>query len=68
MLRLISKAVLLAALLAALVISSVPAFASNVCFCLSAKCMAGKSCPQGGCQFDKKTSQCVNVSCNGLCY
>ena len=67
MLRLISMAVLLAAVLAALVISSVPAFASNSCYCFSAKCLGGKVCPPGGCQFDKETNQCVNVSCNGLC-
>ena len=68
MFRLIPKVVLLMALLTTLVVSSFPAFANQTCHCLSAKCFGGKVCPSGGCQFDKKTSQCVNVSCDGLCY
>lgn len=49
MLKLIPKVVLLVALLATLVISSAPAFAS------------------GGCQFDKKTGQCVTAGCKDGC-
>lgn len=68
MLKQVPKLVLLVALLTAFVASVDPAFASKVCHCLSSKCFGGKVCPEGGCQFDKKTSQCVNISCSGLCY
>lgn len=68
MVRRIHTLLLLAALLMAFMASAGPAFASNVCHCLSAKCFGGKVCPEGGCQFDKKTSQCVNISCDGLCF
>jgi len=68
MLKQVSKLVLLVALLVTFVVSCAPAFASNnSCSCLDPRCFAGKSCPQGGCQFDKKTSQCVNTGCKGLC-
>jgi hypothetical protein len=69
MLKHLPKVLLLAALLTTLAISSVPVFAKGkVCQCLSAGCFGGKNCPQGGCQFDKKTSQCVNTGCKGICY
>lgn len=64
MLRLVPKVILLVALLATLVVSSVPVFAtSGGCQCLSTK-------PHGvgGCAFDKKTSQCVNTGCTGFCF
>ena len=66
MLRLLPKVVLLVAFLATLVINSVPAFAGNrVCACLS--CLFCKNSPPGGCTFDKKTLQCINTGCKGLC-
>lgn len=69
MLKQIPKLVLLVALLATFVVSSAPAFAgSKVCQCLSLRCALGRSCPQGGCTFDKKTSQCVNTGCSGSCF
>ena len=68
MFRLIPKLFLLLALLAAFVVSSLPAFAgNNGCFCFTSKCFGKGECGQGGCSFDKKTSQCVNVSCSGIC-
>lgn len=64
----LSKLVLLVALLVTFVVSGAPAFAaSKSCTCLNLRCFGGKSCPQGGCQFDKKTSQCVNTGCKGSC-
>ena len=66
MLKQVSKLILLVVLLATFVISVAPAFASNKsCQCINL-CFKG-GCPQGGCQFDKKTSQCVNTGCKGLC-
>jgi hypothetical protein len=52
------------------VVSSVPVFAgSKACSCFSSKCGPfGRGCRgEGGCSFDKNTSQCVNVSCSGIC-
>lgn len=63
MLRLLPKVVLLVALLATLVVNSVPAFAGgHVCICLTLI----RSGHTGGCQLNKN-SQCVNTSCDGLC-
>ena len=69
MFRSIPKLFLLLALLAAFAVSSVPVFAgSKACSCITSKCFGAKSsCGQGGCSFDKDTSQCVNVSCSGIC-
>ena len=69
MFRLIPKLFLLLALLATFAVSSVSAFTGvRACSCFTSKCFLGKgNCPQGGCSFDKKTSQCVNVSCSGTC-
>jgi len=67
MLRRISKVLLLVAFLAALVASSAPVFAgSTSCRCYRAG--DRQLGPPGGCRFDKRTSQCVNVSCGGYCY
>lgn len=71
MLKQLPKLILLVALLSALVISSAPTLArGKVCSCLSSKCVfEGKGgCPTGGCTFDKKTSQCVNTGCSGICF
>ena len=67
MLSRISKVLLLGALLAALVVSGAPVFAgSSPCRCYRG---GDRSLgPPGGCHFDKRTSQCVNVSCGGSCY
>lgn len=70
MLKQVSRLVLLVALLVTFVISVAPAFANNKsCQCLNV-CFGGKNCPkqQGGCQFDKNTSQCVNTGCKGFCF
>ncbi len=66
--RLIPKLLLLVALVAAFAASSIPAFGgSKVCLCINTNCFGG-SCPgSGGCQFDKKTSQCVTTGCRGIC-
>ncbi len=64
MLRRIPKLLLLAALLAAFAASSIPAFGKT---CLCTSCFFEKrGC--GGCRFDNKTSQCVNISCGGFCF
>jgi hypothetical protein len=64
MLRLLPKVVLLVALLATLVVSSVPAFANaQGCRCFTLGPRGGHI---GGCQLNKN-SQCVNTSCDGLC-
>jgi len=70
MLKLIPKVVLLVALLATLVVSSVPAFGAfgiatktKTCQCF---CPFLKSCG-GSCHFDATTSQCVNISCKLGC-
>lgn len=70
MFRLILKLFLVLALLAMFAVTSVPAFAGGkTCSCFSSKCAPfGKGgCGEGGCSFDNKTSQCVNVSCSGIC-
>ncbi len=65
MLRRIPKVLLLVALLAALVASSVPAFGrSQTCICSA---NFGRRLPPGGCHFDQRTLQCVNTSCPGIC-
>jgi hypothetical protein len=64
MLRFVPKVILLVALLATLVVSSIPVFAiSGGCQCFSIK-------PHGvgGCAFDKKTGQCINTGCKGSCF
>ena len=69
MVKHLPKLLLLAALLITLAVSGIPALAGrSVCQCVNYKCALGKGCPQGGCTFDKKTSQCVNTSCDGECY
>jgi hypothetical protein len=65
MLRQIPKVLLLVALLAALVASSVPAFGrASSCRCYPD---FGRRLPPGGCHFDQRTLQCVNTSCPGIC-
>jgi hypothetical protein len=60
--KVIPRVVLLVALLTAFVVSSVSAFAAkNICICNFPK-------EKNGCVFDKKTSQCVNTSCPGVCF
>jgi hypothetical protein len=64
MLSRIPKVLLLLALLAALVASSVPVFAgSRRCSCVKDL----RPFPVG-CHFDPRTSQCVNIGCPGSCY
>ncbi len=63
MLRPMPKLLLLVALLSAFLVSSASAFAGGDCECFSFHRKY-----TGGCQFDKTTSQCVNVSCKGLCF
>ena len=66
MLKQLPKVLLLLGLLTAFVASSVQAFAGEkVCLCVTG---SFKSPHPGGCQFDKKTSQCVNTGCPGLCF
>jgi hypothetical protein len=61
MLKQILKVVLLVALLVTFVVSGAPAFAAQGCHCIS---LTRKT---AGCQFDKKTSQCINTSCDSFC-
>jgi hypothetical protein len=69
MLNQLIRVVLLVALLAALVASNARVFAGHrVCSCFSSKCEGKGGCSPGGCTFDKKTGQCVNTGCTGLCY
>ncbi len=63
MLRRIPKVLLLVALLMAFVVSGARAFADKDCTCFSSR----PKLNGGGCQFDKKTSQCINISCDGFC-
>jgi hypothetical protein len=63
MLKRLHKVLLLGALLAAFAASSIPAFGNSggcVCFNIAVS-------TRGSCHFDKKTSQCINTSCNGEC-
>jgi hypothetical protein len=63
----ILKVLLLVALLAAFVASSKTAFAgASTCRCHAADFR--QLVPPGGCHFDQSTSQCVSVSCRGVCY
>jgi hypothetical protein len=64
MVRRISKVLLLVALLTGFVVSSVPAFGDSACYCVN-NLRKGQ---RGGCQFDKKSSQCINTGCDGLCF
>ncbi len=67
MFKRIVQLLLLVALLAALMAGSAPAFGSSAtCTCHSVKDRI--LMPPGGCRFDQRTLQCVNVSCNGSCY
>jgi hypothetical protein len=70
MLRGMFKVVLLVALLATLVVSSVPSFGAlgiakktKTCQCF---CPFLKSCG-GSCHFNETTGQCVNISCKLGC-
>ena len=63
MLTRISKVLLLVAVLATLVVSSAPAFGIPRCACVSPFAMPHP----GRCQFDKNTSQCINIDCSGFC-
>jgi hypothetical protein len=65
MLRRIPKLLMLVALLAAFAASSIPVFGNSGCQCNVFFKGGGH---QGGCQFDKKTSQCVNTGCKGECF
>ncbi len=66
MFRRISKLLLLGALLTAFVASISPAFASSGgCLCFRFK-KGGNGTE--GCHFDKKTSQCINTGCGGVCF
>jgi hypothetical protein len=67
MLRQVLQVVLLVALLTTLAVSSIPAFAQTTCYCMNGGFGGKKKFPQL-CKFDKKTNQCVNVSCSGYCY
>lgn len=64
MLRRIPKLAMLVALLAAFAASGIPAFGNPGCLCAD---FAKGGRHQGGCQFDKKTAQCVNTGCHGVC-
>jgi hypothetical protein len=68
MLRQVLQVVLLMALLTTLAVSSIPAFAQTTCRCFSGCFSCSKGGHKGECKFDKKTNQCVNVSCSGYCY
>jgi hypothetical protein len=64
----ITKVLLLVALLLTLAAGIVPAFAkSSGCACYI---QIGERffLRRGGCHFDQKTSQCVNISCSGACF
>lgn len=65
MLRRIPKLLMLVALLAAFTASSISAFGNSGCQCAEFSKGGGH---QGGCQFDNKTSQCVNTGCKGVCF
>jgi len=68
MLRRITKVLLLVAFLTAMVASGPVAFARAGCRCYRFIGDRGPFPAPGGCHFDAKTSQCVNVSCTGGCY
>jgi hypothetical protein len=69
MLRQVLQVVLLMALLTTFAVSSIPAFAQPTCSCFDCPLGFCKKVRLGGeCKFDKKTSQCVNVSCDTYCY
>ena len=69
MLRQIPKVLLLVALLTALVASGIPARAgAGNCGCFQPVCFFGHCKPAGHCDFDKKTSQCVNANCSTYCF
>jgi hypothetical protein len=65
MLRQVLQVVLLMALLTTLAVSSIPAFAQTTCWCMTG--FGSKKKVPEGCNFDKKTSQCVNVHCDTFC-
>jgi len=67
MLRRVTQLLLLVALLAAFVVGSAPAFRSSPT-CTCHRVQDRDIGPPGGCHFDRRTLQCVNVSCNGYCY
>ena len=48
----------------AIAASSIPVFGNPGCLCAD---FAKGGRHQGGCQFDKKTAQCVNTGCQGVC-
>jgi hypothetical protein len=63
-----AKVLLLMAFVAAMVASGAPILASSSgCSCQRADPDSRKLVPPGGCHFDKRTLQCVNVSCSGTC-
>ena len=67
MLKQVPKVLLLVALLTALVATSASVFAGSP----PCRCYRGGDRPlgpPGGCRFDQRTSQCVNVSCGGYCF
>ena len=67
MLRRLATVLLLVALLSALVASGAPAFGgAGTCRCHPSD--VRQLVPPGGCRFDQRTLQCVNVSCRGGCY
>ncbi len=66
MLRQIPRVLLLVALLAALVVSSAPAFGRS-CGCYTFKDYRIFRVP-GGCHFDQTALQCANTSCTGSCF
>ena len=66
MLKQIPKVLLLVALLAGFTASIAPAFGrAGACGCHPSD--VRQLVPPGGCHFDRKTLQCVNVSCRGVC-
>jgi hypothetical protein len=62
----IPKVLLFVALLAAFVVSGSAAVGRTTCRCYTVKVRILPA--PGGCKFDKTTSQCVSVSCSGVCF
>ncbi len=63
MVKRIAQMLLLVALLAGFAASSAAAFGSS----RTCTCIVKERVMPGGCRFDAKTLQCVNVGCNGYC-
>ena len=65
MLKQVMQVLLIVALVAGFIASSASAFGRSSQTCT---CVVKERVVPGGCRFDPKTLQCVNVGCNGYCY